>query len=179
MKKILLLLLATFAPLNSYATEFQAEIFGADDYKELKGFQIVEIGNTKTFGTAVNSTIYRLNDTCYVLDRFNPGFRANRASMILANEARDIKAAVFEHTYSGLKVTTESIQIVVCDLPETSALGSRCPVGLPMEQFLECRQAILNEMEQTVLDAQQRMQERELENQRLLLQLQELQLIDQ
>jgi len=112
---------------------FADDSFGGyqSQHDKLKGYQIVDAGNTKEFKTPIEKKrilqLYQLNERCFTMSSyFGLWGYAGRASMLLVNDNKDVKLALIEKNISDLEVKIEPISLVECqsDDDDLSNCGS-------------------------------------------------------
>jgi len=112
---------------------FADDSFGGFDsqHSELKGYYIVDVGNATEieppFGKRWEKEIYQLNGRCFTIDSYRYqvfwGY-SGKAGLLLVNERRNIRLALFEKDISNLKVKFEPITLVEC--PRESGVMRTC-----------------------------------------------------
>lgn len=106
----------------SFVSHSSGDTFGGfqSDHEKLKGFYIVDVGNTEELRTPFDqrqtSTIYKLNSRCFTSYGYigSVGYSGN-ASLLLVNEKKETNIAFIEKTISNVEVKIEPISLVECE----------------------------------------------------------------
>ncbi len=88
------------------------------EHEKLKGFVIVDAGNTEKvhmpFDSYQTDAIFKLNSRCFTSNTLGGIGFVGTASLLLVNENKEMKIALIENKMSNLQVNIEPIRVVEC-----------------------------------------------------------------